>query len=176
MSVVSTRADRRTVLIVKHDRICAEPPPDVAEAVSSQAVAELATKGVGIGAGTALQTALMQLAQRSQGLEYFRTASFVYCNMFVINRQISREQYNWFMANAAADAAKLMALQIEKNNLPAALGSLQVSNPPTLTVDAARLEAAEKPGKTPDPATATPPNSSPTPPATPDDKAIPPKE
>lgn len=66
MSVVSTRADRRTILIMDRERLCAEPPPDVAEAVASQTVARLSTQGVGAGVGTSLQTALLQLAQRSQ--------------------------------------------------------------------------------------------------------------
>ena len=175
ITVVSTRADRRTVLIVNQDRICAEPPPDVAEAVSSQAVARLATQNIGIAGGTALQTALLQLAQRSQGLEYFRTASFVYCNMFVINRKITREQYNWYMAQAAAESAKLIALQIKENNLPSSLGTVQVTNPQSVTIDAKPLEqdrTTEAP--TTPPAEAPPTNTNPTPPEAPDDKQIPP--
>lgn len=135
MSVVSTRADRRTILVLDDDRICAEPPPDVAEAVSSQAVAKFAATKVSAGAGTALQTALMQLAQRSQGLEYFRTASFVYCNMFVINRSISAEQYRLFMERAAEQSVQLMEQQIEKGSLPSAPGNLIFSNPATVNVD-----------------------------------------
>ena len=184
MTVVSTRADRRTVLIVNQDRICAEPPPDVAEAVSSQAVARLSTQNIGAGAGMALQTALLQLAQRSQGLEYFRTASFVYCNMFVINRKITREQYNWYMSQAAADAAKLMALQIEKGSLPGTLGTVQVTNPQNVTIDATPLVKPETPAEAPAPApvpapgttdeTTTPVTQNPVPPGDPGDKVLPP--
>lgn len=183
MTVVSTRADRRTVLIVNQDRICAEPPPDVAEAVASQTVARLSRQDIGVGAGTSLQTALMQLAQRSQGLEYFRTASFVYCNMFVINRKITREQYNWYMSQAAAEAAKLMALQIEKNNLPGNLGTVQVTNAQSVSIDAKPLEKPETPAEpkeptaTPGAATqpTTPPTQNPVPPEGPGDKELPPK-
>ena len=175
MSIVSTRADRRTILIVDQDRICAEPPPDVAEAFSSQMIAKLATDKVGLAAGSAVQTALMQLAQRSQGLEYFRTASFVFCNMYVINQKITLEQYNWYMANAAAEAVKLMAQQIEKGSLPGVQGHLNVTGATTLNIDAKTLDAPKSPqAATPAPPTAgTSPNSSPVPPPAVDDKALP---
>ena len=183
ISVVSTRADRRTVLIVNQDRICAEPPPDVAEAIASQTAAKVATTKVGVEGATSVQTALLQLAQRSQGLEFFRTASFVYCNMFVINRKMTREQYNWFMSQAAAEAVKLMARQIDKGSLPASGGTVQVNNPQSVSIDAkpvtvaageAAGTATTTPTPTPTPAPIEQPNENPKPPEAPDDKEIPP--
>jgi hypothetical protein len=44
------------------------------------------------------------------------------------------------MAQAAAESAKLIRLQIEKGSLPGALGTVQVTNPQSVTIDAKALE------------------------------------
>ena len=83
MYALSSRADRRTILIMGENRVCAEPPPDVAETVFSELSAEAAKENkLSAEFGSTLQTAVLQLTRRSQGLDYFRTGSFVYCMMY----------------------------------------------------------------------------------------------
>lgn len=118
MSVLTTRADRRTILVLGPKRICAEPPPDVGEAVSAQAIAELAARGFSAGYGTSSATAVLPLSQRSQGLETFRSASFVYCNMW-LNGVLDEPQYREVMNDAFWASVMLTHHQIEKDNLPA---------------------------------------------------------
>jgi len=142
MSIVSTRADRRTILIESSHRICAEPPPDVAEAVSAQNIAALEAKGGSGQVGSALNTALLQLVQRSQGLEKFRTAAFVYCNMW-LNGILEREEYRDAISRESASANSLIAQQIEKGSLPGTLATIQAVQS-QLNLPERRPEEADK--------------------------------
>lgn len=112
-SVVSTKAERRTIIFKGTDRVCAEPPPDVGEAISAQALSELSTKEVAFGYGHQFATAILQLGQRSQGLELYRTGSFVLCNMYV-NGVIDRLEYQAAMSQLLTVSKDLISEQIRK--------------------------------------------------------------
>jgi hypothetical protein len=142
MSVLSTRADRRTILILAPDKLCAEPSPDVAEAISAQAKVDLQAKGVSLGAGSSIQTAIQQLTRRSQGLDMFRTSAFVYCNLF-INKAISPEEYRDKVF--AAYTTSVALIEKELQNLPEIAQALQVVGTTELKLQtAADTAAAEK--------------------------------
>lgn len=115
MSVLTSRADRRTILIFAPGKACAEPSPDVAEAISSQAIANLEAKDVKLSAGQSLQTAIMQLSRRSQGLEFLRSTSFIYCMMHY-NGAISPSEYRSLME--AALEKSVMLVEAEISHLP----------------------------------------------------------
>lgn len=139
MSVLTSRADRRTILVFGPNSICAEPPPDVAEAVYSQTIAELARRDVSVGYSSTLQTALMQLTRRSQGLDFYRTGAFVNC-IARYNNYIDDDEYLTAMQSLLTIANDLTAKEIA--HLPSiATAIAQVSNPQT----------------TPNPDTPTPP-------------------
>ena len=107
MSVLTSRADRRTILVFGPEEVCAEPSPDVAEAVYSQTAANVAAKETKISFGTTLQTALMQLSRRSQGLDFYRSGAFVNCMMY----------YNGAFENEAAYVAEMAKLREEAMRL-----------------------------------------------------------
>ncbi|WP_299194916.1 hypothetical protein [uncultured Erythrobacter sp.] len=131
MSVLTSRADRRTILVFGERQVCAEPSPDVAEAVYSQAAGELAAKGVNVGASQTLQTAVMQLTRRSQGLEMYRSGSFVNCMMYY-NGALTADQYVDRMDRLFQETVKLTREEIE--HLPEIASTiLQVSNPQSNT-------------------------------------------
>lgn len=135
MSVLTSRADRRTILVFGPGKVCAEPSPDVAEAVYSQTTAELAAKGINVGVGSTLQTALMQLTRRSQGLDFYRTGAFVNCMMHYSGTMEAAE-YRQAMSkllDVSVDLAKA-----EMANLPQIMATVAgVTNPQStsLTVD-----------------------------------------
>lgn len=141
VGVLTTRADRRTILLIGTDKICAEPPPDVAEAVSSQVGLKLGKSDSENAAfESRLQTALLQLAQRSQGLEMFRSSSFTLCNMYINNafgdpaQDDAKKIYQGFMRKILDDSFMLIAHQIDKGSLPGTLATLQVAGIKDLTV------------------------------------------
>ncbi|SEH17714.1 hypothetical protein SAMN05428974_2303 [Sphingopyxis sp. YR583] len=101
MSVLTSRADRRTILVFGEEKICAEPSPDVAEAVYSQTAASAAQKETKVEFSSTLQTALMQLSRRSQGLDFYRTGAFVNCMMY----------YNGVFKDRAEYAAEMAELR-----------------------------------------------------------------
>ncbi|MFN0046681.1 MAG: hypothetical protein ACKVOS_09455 [Sphingorhabdus sp.] len=139
MSVLTSRADRRTILIFGPGKVCAEPSPDVAEAISSQAIATLEAKDVKLSAGQSLQTAILQLTRRSQGLEFLRSTSFVYCMMHY-NGAIERSEYLALMNRAFEQSVALTLSEIK--NLPSIANSAaQISNP--LNFQAKVVEPAE---------------------------------
>lgn len=145
MSVLTSRADRRTILVFGPEKVCAEPSPDVAEAVYSQTTAELAAKGLNVGVGSTLQTALMQLTRRSQGLDFYRTGAFVNC-MMLYNRAIDASEYR----EAMTDLLKLSVdlTKAEMANLPQIMASVaSVTNPQAtpLTVDPPPVAASDPP-------------------------------
>lgn len=133
MSVLTSRADRRTILLFGPGQVCAEPPPDVAEAVFSQAVAEISTKNINAGIGSTLQTALLQLTRRSQGLDYYRTGAFVNCMMHYTGA-LTRDEYVAAMDKLLDESVKLTMAEIE--HLPDIASSpVQVENASSVTVN-----------------------------------------
>lgn len=132
MSVLTSRADRRTILVFGPRNVCAEPPPDVAEAVYSQTVATLANKGINVAAGSTLQTALMQLTRRSQGLDFFRTGAFVNCMMHY-NGVLDATEYRQAMTDLLQRSTHLT--ELEMANLPTILATVaQVENAQAVTL------------------------------------------
>ena len=127
MSVLTTRADRRTILILEPGKVCAEPSPDVAEAVFAEAKAKAEVEGAGKFEGSStLQTAIMQLTRRSQGLDYIRSSSFIYCMMWYNGVFEKKSEYVAAMDYAFKESVRLTELEIK--NLPAiATATLQVA-------------------------------------------------
>ncbi|MAM41238.1 MAG: hypothetical protein CL949_22655 [Erythrobacter sp.] len=129
MSVLASRADRRTILIFGEGKVCAEPSPDVAEAIYQQTVAELAVKeGLNAAAGSVLQTAIQQLTRRSQGLDFYRSGVFALCLMHYNGHIKSEKNYLERYDELLDTAAKLTLAEIEK--LPEIAQTItQVSTP-----------------------------------------------
>ena len=93
IGVLATTGERRAVIVKMPERlICAEPPPDVAEAIASAVSGALEASGksspadVRLGGASALSTALMQLTYRTQGLQLYRDGSFFLCTLFMHQR------------------------------------------------------------------------------------------
>ena len=125
MSVLTSRADRRTILVLAPGKVCAEPSPDVAEAVFAEAKAKAEVGKVKVEGGSTLQTAIMQLTRRSQGLDYIRSSSFIYCMMWY-NKVIDEKDYISAMSTAFKESVRLTELEIK--NLPEiAKATLQVA-------------------------------------------------
>jgi hypothetical protein len=99
IGILATTAERRAVIVKVPERLlCAEPPPDVGEAVASAFSAYLEAKGSNLpveakgGVSSAFGTAITQLGYRTQGLQLFRDGSFFLCNMYM-NGVIDPGQY-----------------------------------------------------------------------------------
>lgn len=129
MPVLASRADRRTILIFGERKVCAEPSPDVAEAIYQQTVAELAVKeGLNAAAGSVLQTAIQQLTRRSQGLDFYRSGVFALCLMHYNGHITSEKSYLERYDELLDTAAKLTLAEIER--LPEIAQTItQVSTP-----------------------------------------------
>ena len=99
IGVLATTGERRAVIVKMPERlICAEPPPDVAEAIASavsgaqEASGKSSPADVKLGGASALSTALMQLTYRTQGLQLYRDGSFFLCTLFM-NNIITKDEY-----------------------------------------------------------------------------------
>ncbi|WP_176473064.1 hypothetical protein [Sphingomonas lenta] len=133
-------------------RICAEAPPDVGEAVASQVGAQLAAKGVDAGTRAATAATILQLAPRSQGLELIRAMPPIYCYMWLTG-VLGEDEYRARVDNAFAAGVSLISQEINKG-----LPSMQ-----------SKAEAPTIPTPTPTPT----PTPSPTPTPTPTPKPTP---
>lgn len=133
MSVLTSRADRRTILVFGPNAVCAEPSPDVAEAIFQQTAAEVAAEKVNAGLNQTTQTALLQLTRRSQGLDYYRSGSFINCLMRY-NGDLTREEYVAKNEELLKDALEMTKAEIK--NLPAIFsGAVQVTAPVANNLD-----------------------------------------
>jgi len=99
IGVLATTGERRAVIVKMPERlICAEPPPDVAEAIASavsgalEASSKSSPADVKLGGASALSTAMMQLTYRTQGLQLYRDGSFFLCTLFM-NNIITKDEY-----------------------------------------------------------------------------------
>jgi hypothetical protein len=102
VGVLSTTAERREVIFKFPDnKFCAEPPPDVAEALSSSLI--LLAKGSATDKTTAevsarleaaktLATSVRTLFRRSQGAQFLRDGLFNLCQAY-LNHVIKEDQY-----------------------------------------------------------------------------------
>lgn len=103
-SVFSMTPERRTVIVVPQKpvdfRICAEPPPDVAENLAStiRFIAEAQVKHPEIPVGVsaefyrAFASSSMRLFYRSQGIQLFRDGMYNLCQAYM-NGAITEKEY-----------------------------------------------------------------------------------
>ena len=103
VGVLSTTAERREVIFkFPGNKFCAEPPPDVAEALSSNltmllqgSASNTATAGevtARLEAAKTLATSIRPLFRRSQGSQFLRDGLFHLCQAY-LNDAIDKEQY-----------------------------------------------------------------------------------
>jgi hypothetical protein len=118
IGVLATTGERRAVIVKIPERlICAEPPPDVAEAIASAVSGVLEASGksspadVKLGASSALSTALLQLTYRTQGLQLYRDGSFFLCILF-INGIITPDEYLTARNQLLEDSLELIHKEI----------------------------------------------------------------
>jgi hypothetical protein len=132
-NVFSLTSERRTILVMRQMGLerkdiwfCAEPPPDVAESLTStfRALAEASVKGGGpttvnasIELSKSLATVTSSLFARSQGIQLFRDGLFNLCQA-TINGFVKPEEY---AAKYSALLEKSMVL-IEKE-IPSIVGN-----------------------------------------------------
>jgi hypothetical protein len=130
VAVVSTRADRRVIVFKKDGTMCAEPPPDVAEAILSETALNFSTKaGTSLEYEDGLKTAIQALAGRSKGLIFYRSAVSAAC-MARINGDIGKEEFFEEIKQARQRAFEIIMAEVEKgqsgDQIPQ---TLQVSAP-----------------------------------------------
>ncbi len=120
VGVLATTAERRAVIVKVPERLlCAEPPPDVGEAVAAAFSAFLEAKGSElpvegkIGASSAVSTAITQLTYRTQGLQLYRDGSFFLCNMYM-NGVIDQPTYEAARKELLAASIKLIELEVPR--------------------------------------------------------------
>ena len=147
IGVLATTGERRAVIVKMPERlICAEPPPDVAEAIASAVSGVLEATGksspadVKLGGAGALSTALLQLTYRTQGLQLYRDGSFFLCTLFM-NNIISKEEYVTARNKLLADSLELIHKELP---LIAEIRKAQAA-----TVSAGNVEARTTPGTAP---------------------------
>ena len=109
-AALSTDAQRRTIFIKKHDDVnmgprfvCAEPPPDVAQAYASALSAALkggsGNVNVDLSGSRAFATSALPLMYRSQGLQYRRDAMMSLC-MAMMNGTITSQDKDTFLTES----------------------------------------------------------------------------
>ena len=143
-------ADRRIVIVSMSPGsgssskvlTCSEAPPDVAIGFSSDLQASLSASAATVGnlaepkvAGAyrnALAVAAMALTQRSQGLQFYRDASFQACQSYM-NGIYDIDHYNAAMEANRVDALNLIARQLDKLPELAKLSAPAITSTPTIT-------------------------------------------
>ncbi len=120
-SVVTTDASARGIILLPKKvgqgmYVCAEPSPDVAMAAVAKMIAEVKTQNPAIDVKTQLefQTAVVQLAQRSQTLQLLREGMYRACEAG-INQNLSAEQVMKLHELAMQAALKLAESELAKN-------------------------------------------------------------
>jgi hypothetical protein len=144
MNVFSTTAERREVIVKFPDnKFCAEPPPDVAEALSSSltllAQGSASDKASGevsarLEAAKTLATSIRMLFTRSQGVQYLRDGLFHLCQAY-LNHAIDEAQYLEMYKELLTKSQALIILELP--NMKAGNAELAADN-------AASAEAAAK--------------------------------
>ncbi len=120
-SVVSTDASARGIILLPKAGgqgmyVCAEPSPDVAMAAVAKMIAEVKTQNPAIDVKTQLefQTAVVQLAQRSQTLQLLREGMYRACEAG-INQNLSADQVMKLHELAMQAALKLAESELTRN-------------------------------------------------------------
>lgn len=120
-TIVTTDAAARAVIVLpkpdgKGMYSCSEPAPDVAMAAVAKMIAEVKSQNPAIDVKTQLefQTAVVQLAQRSQTLQLLREGMFRACEAG-INQNLTAEQVMKLHELAMQAALKLAESELAKN-------------------------------------------------------------
>lgn len=122
--ILATTASRRTVLMKLSEPndgvICAEPPPDVGEALAKSLAASLSVNvtppqapeiGVDAAYKKSLATAISALLKRSQGLQLLRDQNYNLC-IDRMNNWITKEEYDARKKSMVDLAADLVEKEI----------------------------------------------------------------
>lgn len=145
IGVLSTTAERREVIFkFPNNQFCAEPPPDVAEALSSNLT--LLLKGSAsntakagevtaqLEAAKSLATSIRPLFRRSQGAQFLRDGLFNLCQAY-LNGAICKEQYVELYRELLTKSQCLITREIPL---------MQTTNAEDAAANAAASEAATK--------------------------------
>jgi hypothetical protein len=118
IGILATTAERRAVIVKVPERLlCAEPPPDVGEAVAAAFSAYLQAEGSKLpveakgGVARASGTSIAQLTYRTQGLQLYRDGSFFLCNMYM-NGVIKDKEYEVARKDLLAASIELIKQEI----------------------------------------------------------------
>ena len=126
--VYTTSAERREVLIKYfkledgqwHSTMCAEPSPDVAEAITSSLTGSLTASAQAtdaekaqatIAATQALATSINSLFKRSQGVQFFRDGAFALCTAY-LNGWMTTTDYSKAYESLLTASTGLIALEM----------------------------------------------------------------
>jgi hypothetical protein len=118
---LATTAERRNIYVnVKNGRVCYEPPPDAAEAISANFTAALQASGgqggtAGASIGNSISTAVASLSKRSQGVILFRDYAFNLCVAY-INGEIDGMGYMTAIQQIFHEILPIIQVEIEKTN------------------------------------------------------------
>jgi len=134
--VYTTSAERREVLIKYfkledgqwHSTMCAEPSPDVAEAITSSLTGSLTASAQAsdaekanatLAATQALATSINSLFKRSQGVQFFRDGAFALCTAY-LNGWMTDAQYSEAYKSLLTASTGLIALEMpnQKQHTP----------------------------------------------------------
>lgn len=121
IGTVATTAERRVILIdLDKDHFCAEPSPDVAEAINStiKAAAEASAKStsghdakVSAEIGKSLATSINNVFTRTQGVQLFRDGSYALCQARM-NGDIKDQAFIDRFDKLQKDAVDLIKLEL----------------------------------------------------------------
>ena len=121
VSIFSTTAERReTIIKMPDNKFCSEPPPDVAEALTSSfsllaqgSLKDAKTEEVTarLEATKALATSIRSLFTRSQGIQLFRDGAFHLCQAY-LNGSINESDYKASLQLLFQETAKLIEKEI----------------------------------------------------------------
>lgn len=121
VNIFSTTAERRETIIKFPDgKFCSEPPPDVAQALTSsftllaQGTVKDATANevtARLEATKALATTIRSLFSRSQGIQLFRDGTFHLCQAY-LNGSITKEEYKAMFESLLEKSTPLIQAEI----------------------------------------------------------------
>lgn len=145
VGILATTAERRAVIVKVPERLlCAEPPPDVGEAVAAAFSAYLQAEGSKLpveakgGVARSSGSSIAQLTYRTQGLQLYRDGSFFLCNMYM-NGVIDEPTYE----NSRKDLLKA-SIDLIKDEIPKIA---DIKKSAATTVVAPQVDAKATPGE-----------------------------
>lgn len=117
VGALATASDYRLVYVQidPKSRVCAEPPPDAAGQFASIFAAALSgpkkKQTFDVNTQASLAVSMKQLFKRSQGVQFYRDATFTLCNLYM-NHAISEERYFAELQALRTSAAALIDKEI----------------------------------------------------------------